>query len=317
MSTRLQKILTEQRCRCLEWLRFKDYRPRTIDTYRLALEEFGRWVGEQPELHQLSDLSTQALQNYLIYLSLRTSKRTARGRSGNLITSSTKQVHIASLQRLFHYLLKEGFLLTNPTHELERPRERRGLPRSILTPEEILRILAQVQGEDPVNLRDRAILELLYTSGLRRSELEGLTLDSVLFDERLVRVVGKGGKERLVPVGSEAFKAIAAYLERGRPRLKPDGSNALFLSRLRGRLRASAVLRTLKILASRAGIKKPVDLHCLRHSCATHMLQNGADIRYVQEFLGHELLKTTQVYTRVETSDLRKMLDECHPRERF
>lgn len=314
---RLGETLREHLRDCLDWLRVRDYSVRTIDTYRLALQSFLDWVEEQKELRQLSDLTTQILQNYLVFLSLRGSKNTRRGGKKKLLSATTRQTHIAALRQLFGYLTKQRLLLVNPAHELERPKTRRRLPRSILTPEEMLRLLAQFQGEDPISLRDRAILELLYTSGIRRGELEGLTLDSVSLEERSLRVRGKGDRERLLPIGEEAAKSLTAYLERGRPKLQAAGSSALFLSRLSGRLRAAAFLRTLKIVAQRIGLSKPIDLHTIRHTCATHMLQNGADIRYIQEFLGHRLLKTTQVYTRVETSDLRKMLDEYHPREKF
>jgi integrase/recombinase XerD len=317
MSKQLAESLETHLQSCLDWLHVRDYSPRTIDTYRLALQSFIDWVEGEKQLKEISDLTSQALQEYLVFLSLRASKNTRRGRKKKLLTASTKQGHIAALHQLFGYLTQGGYILTNPAHELERPRNRRRLPRTILTVEEIMKLLAYFQDEEPVTLRDRAILELLYSTAIRRSELERLTLNSLLLDENLLRVHGKGDKERLVPIGEEAARALQAYLERGRPKLCAAGSSALFLSRLKGRLRASAFLRTLKIVAKKVGIKKHVDIHCIRHTCATHMLQNGADIRYIKELLGHELLNTTQVYTRVESADLRKVLMECHPREKF
>ena len=302
---------------CLDWLHVKDYSSRTIDTYRLALEAFINWVESEKRLKELSDLTGQALQDYMVFLSLRASKNTRRGRKKKLLTGSTKQVHIAALHQLFGYLAQNGYLLTNPAHDLERPKSRRKLPRTILTIAEMMKLLAHFQGEDPVMLRDRAILELLYSTGIRRNELERLTLHSLILEERLLRVHGKGDRERFVPIGEEAARALTAYLQRGRPNLCAAGSSALFLSRLKGRLRAAAFLRTLKIVAKRVGIKKHVDIHSIRHTCATHMLQNGADIRYIKELLGHTLLNTTQIYTRVESLDLRKVLLECHPREKF
>ena len=316
-SAPLAQVLREHLQDCLDWLHFRNYKQRTIDTYRLSLLAFINWVEEQKGLNELSDLTTQVLQNYLIHLSLRGSKKTRRGRKKKFLTSTTKQSHIAALKQLFGHFVENSYLLTSPVHDIERPRGRLRLPRTIFTVEEMFKLLAQFQGEDPIGLRDRAILELLYTTAIRRNELQQLTLDSLLVEERLLRVRGKGDIERLLPVGAEAMKALIAYLERGRPRLCADGSSALFLSRLKGRLRASAFLRTLKIVTKKAGIKKSIDLHSIRHTCATHMLKNGADIRYLQKFLGHTLLKTTQIYTRVDSSDLRKMLDECHPRDKF
>ena len=317
MSRKLAESLETHLQSCLDWLHVRDYSPGTNNTYRLALQAFVDWVETETQLNELSDLTGQTLQDYMVFLSLRASKNTRRGRKKKLLTASTKQGHIAALHQLFGYLTQNGYLLTNPAHELERPKSRRKLPRTILTIEEMMKLLAYFQGEEPVMLRDRAILELLYSTAIRRSELERLTLHSVLLEERLLRVHGKGDKERFVPIGEEAARALTAYLERGRPKLCAGGSSAFFLSRLKGRLRAAAFLRTLKIVSKKVGIKKHVDIHCIRHTCATHMLQNGADIRYIKELLGHELLNTTQVYTRVESADLRKVLTECHPREKF
>ena len=317
MSKKLAESLETHLQSCLDWLHVRDYSSRTIDTYRLALQAFIDWVKAETQLNELSDFTSQTLQNYMVFLSLRGSKNTRRGRKKKLLTATTKQGHIAALHQLFGYLTQNGFLLTNPAHDLERPKNRRRLPRTILTIEEVMKLLAYFQGEEPIMLRDRAILELLYSTGIRRNELERLTLNSLLLDERLLRVHGKGDKERLVPIGEEAARAVLAYLNHGRPKQCADGSSALFLSRLKGRLRASAFLRILQIAAKKVGLKKHVDIHCLRHTCATHMLQNGADIRYIKEILGHELLNTTQVYTRVESADLRKVLTECHPREKF
>jgi site-specific recombinase XerD len=265
----------------------------------------------------LSDLTTAALQNYMIFLSIRGSKTVRPRRGEKYLSAATKQSHIAALTKFFGYLVKRGLLLTNPTHELERPRLRKTLPRAILSVEEMLKILAGIKGGGPFELRNRAALELLYSTGMRRGELEKLTLESLRLGESLVLIDGKGDRERLVPVGREAVRTLREYLEYGRPRFDSRGSDALFLSYRKGPLAAKSLLRLLKRLAKEAGISKRVDLHTVRHTCATHMLQNGADIRYIQEMLGHASLRTTQIYTRVETSDLRKMLDECHPREKF
>ena len=317
MCDELSQTLRKLREECLEWLHCSGYRPRTTKSYRLALQEFGRWCARQKELKELSDLTLSTLQGYQVHLSLRGSKKTKKGEVQMLLGPSAKIVHISALKKFFEYLKKHNYLLTNPSVELESPRSKRGLPRTILSVSEMFQLLAQFQGEDPLALRDRAVFEVLYSSGIRRAELEGLKVDSVLFQDKTLRVEGKGGKERLVPLGQEALKALEAYLKRGRPRLHANGSQALFLSSRRGRLRAHAVLSSLRKAAARAGITRPIDLHCIRHTCATHMLKNGADIRYIQQLLGHSSLTTTQVYTRVENTDLRRMLDECHPRERF
>lgn len=297
--------------RCIDWLRARNYSPRSRTEYGLVLKDLVAWVTERGELKSRSDLTTGKLQEYLIGLSLRRTKK------GQLLSSARRQQHLNGLVHLFSHLYKTGQILTNPTHELERPRQSKRLPRDVLTVDEMLRVLAAAEGETPVSLRDKASLELLYTTGIRRAELERLTLESLRLSERLVRVLGKGDKERLIPVGREATRCLATYLEHGRPRMESQGSSALFLSSVGGPMRACALLRALKGYSKQASVRKKVTLHTFRHTCATHMLAGGADIRYIQELLGHVSLKTTQIYTRVETSDLQRMLDRCHPREKF
>lgn len=300
----------------MEWLTARDYSPKTVVAYDLYLREFCGWVETQDDLTELSDLTTVKLQNYMIFLSLRGSKKTRRGKEKTLLTAAAKQGHIAALLQLFYYLVKQGFLLTNPTCALERPRQRKTLPRAVLSIEEMFRLLAQVTGTDPFALRNRAALELFYSTGIRSGEFSKLTLESLRLDENLLLVDGKGRRERLVPVGAEAMRCLQDYLRYGRPKFGDD-SSALFLSRQGGAMQPYSLLRVLRKILKQARITKKADLHSIRHTCATHMLHNGADIRYIQELLGHASLKTTQIYTRVETSDLRKMLDECHPREKF
>jgi integrase/recombinase XerD len=227
---------------------------------------------------------------------------------------------LSSLRHLFAHLYSRRLILANPTHEIEWPKRQSSLPRTILTVDEMLKVLAAVEGTgrlDRLRLRNRAALELLYTTGIRRSEMESLTLEALRLGERLAVIDGKGGKQRLVPIGGEAIRCLVEYLERGRPRFRAAGSSALFLSFRGGQMKARTLVDALKSYAKKAGVTKPVDLHTIRHTCATHLLAGGADIRYIQELLGHSSLKSTQVYTRVETSDLRRMLETCHPREKF
>lgn len=317
MCEKLAQIVSKHRLECVEWLGICDYSPRTVRTYDLALQEFQRWVGTEAELRELSDLTTTALQSYLIFLSLRGSKKTRRGQTPKLLSASTKQAHIAALLKFFAHLVKGGFMLTNPALGLERPRQKHPLPRGILSVKEMFRILAQAEGATPIERRNRAALELLYTTGMRSGEFGKLTLESLRLDERLVLIDGKGKRERLVPMGEEAIRSLNVYLKQARSWFPDAHTTALFLSRQGGAMQPYSLLRALTRLAKQARIRKKVDLHSIRHTCATHMLQNGADIRYIQKMLGHKSLKTTQLYTRVETSDLRRMLDECHPREKF
>lgn len=298
-------------------MRFQNYRPRTCKSYELILLAFGGWVEEQDDLDELCDLNTEALQRYLIHLSLRPSRSARKGRKPGKLSPITRSTHLQALRQLFGHLKRTHKILQNPTHELQRPKERKRLPRGVLSVEEMFRIFSVVPSDSLYHVRNRAALELLYTTGIRREELHRLDLASLSLREKTLHVEGKGARERLVPVGEEACRCLCHYLEHVRPKMKIDGSQALFISLTRGRMNPSSVLRALKLYARQAGIKKPVDLHSIRHTCATHLLANGADIRYIQQLLGHASLKTTQIYTRVEISDLSKMMRKYHPRDAF
>ncbi len=318
MSVALARELREAWQECEDWLRFQDYSRWTIRTYGRALKEFFLWVERDEKLDSVAALRMNELQDYLVHLSLRGVKSRRAGQSKKLLSASSRRSHLSGLKRLFHHLTKRGRVLVNPTHELDWPKQRKTLPRSVLTVEEMLGVLAEVKGGRPaLVLRNRAALELLYTSGIRRSELMKLTLGSLRLDERLAVIEGKGDKKRLVPIGDEAMRCLLEYLELGRPKFRAQGSSAVFLSSKGGAMDSRTLLEALKVYARRAGVKKPVDLHTIRHTCATHLLAGGADIRYIQELLGHESLKTTEIYTRVEVSDLQSMLKRHHPREKF
>jgi integrase/recombinase XerD len=320
MSRELSETLGKHWKECVEWLRYRDYSAKSIKVYDRAFRAFRVWVESAEGLRELTDLTTAELQSYLVYLSLRDSRSTRKGASKKKLSASTRGCHLSSLRHLFAHLYSRRLILVNPTHEIEWPKRQATLPRTILTVDEMLRILAAAESSGRVarlRLRNRAALELLYTTGIRRSELESLTLAAVRLGERLAVIEGKGGKQRLVPIGVEAVRCLVHYLEQSRPRFRAAGSAALFLSAKGGAMKARTLADALKSYARKAGVTKPVDLHTIRHTCATHLLAGGADIRYIQELLGHSSLKSTQVYTRVEMSDLRRMLETCHPREKF
>lgn len=220
--------------------------------------------------------------------------------------------------RMFHlFLLREGEAEANPSEGVVRPKVPRTLPRP-LSQQEVEAILAAPGDTDPPGIRDRAILEALYGAGLRVSELVGLDVDEVDLDEGSVRVTGKGSKERIVPLGRFAVTALESYLTRSRPTLaSPKSGAALFLNQRGGRLTRQGATRLLKRAATRAGLTKRVTPHTLRHSFATHLLEGGADVRVVQELLGHATLATTQIYTLVTGERLREEYFAAHPRARF
>src|SRR6266545_4120059 len=223
---------------------------------------------------------------------------------------------LAAVRSFHRFLVAEGEAERDPGSGAVRPRVPRALPRP-LSVDEVTRILEAPAGQEPGPLRDRAILETMYGAGLRVSEAVGLDVDDVDLDEGSVRVLGKGSKERLVPLGRPAREAVAAYLTAGRPSLASARSRgALFLNARGGRLTRQSCARVLRVAAARAAVRKRVTPHTLRHSFATHLLEGGADVRVVQELLGHASVATTQIYTLVTEQHLREVYFTAHPRAR-
>jgi integrase/recombinase XerD len=231
-------------------------------------------------------------------------------------SESSQARKLAAVRMLFRHLQRQGRRADDPAALLSGPKFRRKLPQT-LTTGEMERLLAAPAGGDAYAVRDRAMLELFYSSGLRISELCGLTLQQVDLDNGFVRVFGKGAKERVVPLGAKARDAMQAYLVSARPRLvKPRTGSELFLSERGKAISRKTLWVIVKKTAQRAGIEKAVKPHLLRHSFATHLLGGGADLRAIQEMLGHASIGTTQIYTAVESSRLRDQHAKFHPRNR-
>lgn len=231
-------------------------------------------------------------------------------------TESSQARKLAAVRMLFRYLVRENRRPDDPAALLSGPKFRRKLPQT-LTPAEMSRLLAAPTGADAYATRDRAMLELFYSSGLRISELCGLTLQQVDLENGFVRVFGKGSKERVVPLGEKARDAVQAYLGSSRPRLvKSRTGSELFLSERGKAISRKTLWVIVKNSARRAGIEKPVKPHLLRHSFATHLLGGGADLRAIQEMMGHASIGTTQIYTAVEPARLLQQHDKFHPRNR-
>ncbi len=221
---------------------------------------------------------------------------------------------LAAVRAFLKFLAAERLVATNPAEELGSPRLAHRLPH-VLGLEEVQRLLEAPDTGSPLGLRDRALLELLYATGLRVSEAVSLRVGDLDMAAGLLRCLGKGGRERLVPVGDEALRVTGAYLRQARPRLlKGRPSRYLFLNRRGQPLTRQTVWKLLKRYAKRAGIDRQVTPHTLRHSFATHLLENGADLRAVQEMLGHADIVTTQIYTHLTTRGLRAVYDRTHPR---
>jgi site-specific recombinase XerD len=221
---------------------------------------------------------------------------------------------LASIRSLFRSLVEHGEVSSNPADLLPAPRLPQTLPKT-LKPADVAALLERIPASTPLDQRDRALFELAYSSGLRAEELVDLDVNSIDFDAEQVRIEGKGAKTRFVPTGEHALRSIATYLERARPALAgADPEPALFLSKSGRRLSASDVRRRLRVWARHAAAQTGVHPHALRHSFATHLLEGGADLRAIQEMLGHASISTTQVYTRVESARLRAAYAKSHPR---
>ncbi len=236
--------------------------------------------------------------------------------NGRVCAPASLARKLTALRGLARFLVREKIRADDFTDLLSGPKLTRRIPGT-LTPEEIGRLLAAPTGGDARALRDRALLELFYSSGLRVSELAGLTLQQVNLEQGFLRVFGKGSKERVVPIGGRAADAVATYLLSGRPQLvKPKTGSQLFLNPRGTALSRVALWMIVKKNAQRAGITKNVKPHGLRHSFATHLLSGGADLRAIQEMLGHASISTTQIYTAVESKRLLEQHTKFHPRNR-
>lgn len=222
---------------------------------------------------------------------------------------------ISALKTFFAFLLDEGLIQTDPTELLKAPRLGRKIPE-VLTYPEIREIFAAIDLSTDHGLRNRAILETMYASGLRVSEATDLRLSSLYLDAGYLRITGKGNKERIVPIGGEAIKHLEIYLDYVRaqlPVIKPEAENIVFLNRRGGGLSRISVFTAVKKYAAAAGIDKTVSPHTFRHSFATHLIEGGADLRAIQEMLGHESILTTEIYTHLDTDFLRETIMSFHP----
>jgi integrase/recombinase XerD len=273
--------------------------PRTVDAYRRDLTAFAEWLGAE-----LSDASTDDIERYL-----------AEGRAAGL-SGATLARRLAAIRSYFRHEQLIGARTDNPAAALAPPRRVRRLPRT-LSPGEAERLIDAAAGTTPRALRDQALVELLYGAGLRVSEAVGLDRTGVDLDERFVRCIGKGDKERVVPIGRRAAEALRRYLSRGRPYLDRRHRPELFLNAQGGALTRAGAFLILRRLAGKAGLDpEHVHPHLLRHSFATHLLEGGADLRSVQEMLGHADLATTELYTHVSDARRRRVYFEAHPHAR-
>ena len=288
--------------------RFADYvaleqglSPRTIEAYGRDLARFAEYA-ESRALGAPLDITARVLREYVYHL-----------KDLGLSPASIRR-NVSALRTYFRFLTGDGIVVRDPSERLDTPKRWRELP-DVLSVEEVQRLLAAPTLDDNMVFRDRALLELAYGAGLRVSEWITLGVRDLMLEESLVRVFGKGSKERLVPIGRSAIGAVAVYLRELRPKLEKGEGKGILLLNARGRpLTRMGAWKILRGHVERAGITKHVSPHTLRHSFATHLLEGGADLRAVQEMLGHVDIATTQIYTHVDREYLRQVHRSYHPR---
>lgn len=269
---------------------------------RRSLEEFAAWIKDCKSLESPRAVDLALISEYLA----------ARKRDG--LSASSIKLIVVALKIFYRHLAARGAVKQDPTDALSLPRIERYLPET-LNELEVQQLIESIDGHVPLGLRDRAMMELLYASGLRISELAQARLENFSADEGILRVTGKGNKTRLVPVGKKACEALAVYLTNERPKLvKPRSGSEIFLSARGTRLTTARIWQIVKGHAARSGLKQNIYPHLLRHSFATHLLSNGADLRIIQEMLGHADISTTQVYTHVDQQRLKAVHRKFHPR---
>ena len=281
-------------------LRARSMAERTRKAYGVDLGQYVGWakeLGLEPDKVRHRDV-----------------RRYGAGLSSGGAAAATVARKLAAVRGLFDFLVRTERIGQNPADLVSSPKREDKLPR-VLTSEQVRTLLERIPARTPLELRDRAMLELAYSCGLRCEEIVNLDRDSFDFESEQLRVLGKGSKERLLPVGEPAQRALRRYLERGRHALATDPRQAaLFLSKSGRRLSNSDVTRRLGLWVREAALAAGVSPHALRHSFATHLLEGGADLRTIQELLGHASISTTQVYTRVDAARLREAYAATHPR---
>ena len=270
---------------------------KTRRAYGTDLEQLARFAGER----EPADLGPRDLRRFAGFLSESGMSKAAVARK------------LAATRTFYRHLVEVGEVAATPADLVASPKRDQYLPR-VLKPAEVAAVLEAIPSSTPLELRDRALFEVAYAAGLRAEEIVNLDVTDLDPDAEHLRVEGKGSKTRVVPAGEPAWRAVSRYLERGRPALAQDHEPALFLSKSGKRLSTSDVRRRLSAWVRRAAVQGGVSPHTLRHSFATHLLEGGADLRSIQELLGHATISTTQTYTRVESGRLKKVYALAHPR---
>ena len=282
--------------------------PRTLEGKGSNLKRFAQWCRDRA-IEKPEDVTRELAEHYQRYV------HRYRKDNGKALSVGTQRNHITDVKMFYRWLVKKQYVLYSPVEHLELPRQPKQLPKGVLNEMEMDGLLSQPNIDTVAGLRDRAMMELLYSSGIRRKELRGLTLHDIDRHSGYVRVNnGKGQKDRVVPVGDRALLWLDRYLQDSRPFMVKDiGEQALFISKYGRCLSRTEITRRFGEYRKQAGIEKPGSVHIFRHTAATVMLDHGADIRHIQAMLGHEDLSTTQIYTHVAITQLKAVHEQTHP----
>ncbi|MCP4373532.1 MAG: tyrosine-type recombinase/integrase [Deltaproteobacteria bacterium] len=313
-----------------EWMLTRGWSERTQESYKSNVRFFLDYLINETSVQNLNEIDSKILsgfQTFLYHYESRqrrhASSRAGTGETGKRLALSSQHTKLVSVRSFFHFLYETDVLLFNPSAALHLPKKRKSLPKGVMSEKQVEKLLNQPDLSTALGFRDGTILETLYSSGIRNSELRSLAVYDV--DLNLLQLAirkGKNAKDRVVPLGEIAADYIHEYLVSARPKLNrssamADASNELlFISKNGLQITKANLIWIIAKYVKEAGLKQNFTPHSLRHSCATHMLRAGADIRYIQEMLGHASVATTQIYTKVEVTDLRAMHRQCHPREK-
>ena len=292
------------------WMQYQGWSIRTIETYSNNIQQFIDFLKNEIETHSVDDINTNNLFKYQHFV------HNLRIKSGKSITISSMHTKLVSIRSFLQFLYMNRKINFKPDLIIRLPVKRQPLPKNILSENQIERLLSKPDVSKLLGLRNKAIIELLYASGIRNMELRNLSINDIDLDQLQVMIrKGKNQKDRVIPMGEIAAYWIDKYINSVRYQLFSSFSeNILFLSKSGRKITRANLIWIISKYSYQAGLPTPVTPHTLRHACATHMLKNGADIRYIQEHLGHASVATTQIYTRVIITDLQRVFRETHPR---
>jgi integrase/recombinase XerD len=304
----MDKIRLHQFAEKLELL---GYSKRVIADYPASVELFFRYLEEYENIHSIVDVKAEHISAYHAHLQYSRIK-------DSYLSAQTVRARLMTVKTFFRIMSEENLLAGDPSREISLPKQHRSLPRHVPGEKEMMQLLDSIEPYCPITIRDRAMLELLYATGIRSEEARDARVSEFDQDEKILLVRGKGSKDRIVPVGEWVLPFLREYLHKGRPRLenRREPSELLFLSKNGRKITRANMVDLIRKYAQRAGLTNRITPHCFRHACATHLLRAGADIRYVQELLGHADLSSTQIYTRIDITFLKQAHGRFHPRER-